>query len=114
MGAGVTIHKTSCKNIKIFDKERFLDAYWAKSGYSRPVIAVVRVTNKVGILSNITKILSKMEINIENFAVNKSEGGGEILMTLSIKDIEILKKIKQKISRVPGVTTLEFKRNINE
>ena len=115
MGMGVTIHKKNCKNIKNFDKDRFLDAYWASSGYSRPVIAVIRVGNKVGILSNITKILSKMNINIENIATNKDENGAaEILMTLSIKDVEILKKIKNKISRVDGVTGLEFKRSVNE
>ncbi len=115
MGVGVTIHKKTCNNIKNLDKDRFLDAYWAKAGYSRPVIAVIRVGNKVGILSNITKILSKMGINIENIATNKdSNGAAEILMTLSIKDVDILKKIKNKLTRIDGVTSLEFKRSINE
>ena len=115
IGMGVTIHKKTCNNIKNFDKDRFLDAYWAKSGYSRPVIAVIRVSNKVGILSNITKVLSKMSINIENIATNKDESGSaEILMTLSIKDVKILKRIKNKISRIEGVLGLDFKRSINE
>jgi len=115
MGVGVTIHKNSCNNIKSFDKDRFLDAYWAKAGYSRPVITVIRVSNKVGILSNITKVLSKMDINIENITANKdSRGATEILMTLSIKDVDILKKIKNKLTRIDGVISLDFKRSINE
>lgn len=115
MGVGVTIHKKSCNNIKNLDKDRFLDTYWAKAGYTRPIIAVIRVTNKIGILSNITKLLSKMDINIENIATNKDvNGAAEILMTLSIKDVDILKKIKHKLTRIDGVTSLEFKRSVNE
>ncbi len=115
MGVGVTIHKKSCNNIKNLDKDRFLDTYWAKAGYTRPIIAVIRVTNKIGILSNITKLLSKMDINIENITTNKDVNGAtEILMTLSIRDVDVLKKIKHKLTRIDGVTSLDFKRSVNE
>jgi GTP pyrophosphokinase len=115
MGVGVTVHKKSCNNIKNFDEDRFLDAYWSKAGYSRPIIVVVNATNKVGLLSNVTKVLSKMDINIENITASKDTSGVvEILMTLSIKDVDILKKIKNKLIKIPGITNIEFKRNINE
>jgi len=56
-----------------------------------------------------------MDINIENITTNKDANGAtEKLMTLSIKDVDILKKIKNKLSKIDGITSLEFKRSVNE
>ncbi len=114
MGQGVTVHKTTCKNILSLDKDRMLEASWAGSKATRPVITQIRTLNKVGILSEITKVLSKMSINIETLATNKDDENSiiEMTMTLSISDVDVLKKIKQKLNNINGVVLVNFRRTI--
>lgn len=112
MGHGVTIHRQNCKNIHSLPRERLIPTSWHSAGAQRPVITSIRVLNKVGVLSDITKSLSKMAINIESMTALKDDmvGTGEILMTLSISDIDILNKLRNHLLKIAGVLQVEFRR----
>ncbi len=68
-GRGVVIHRSDCKNIKRigYDCERLIDVGWDESGKKIPIILKVIVLNKMGVLANVTNIISKRNINTKDF-----------------------------------------------
>ncbi|MBN2694423.1 bifunctional (p)ppGpp synthetase/guanosine-3',5'-bis(diphosphate) 3'-pyrophosphohydrolase [bacterium] len=114
VGFGVTIHKKNCVNVENFDSERIVQAYWQNEGAFRPIIIEIRGSNKVGLLSEITKVISKMELNIESITSSKEVESNtvEMLLTILVSDIDMLKKIKIKLSKIDGILYVDFRRTV--
>lgn len=114
VGFGITIHKIDCLNAPRKDNERAVSAVWNTAGAYRPVMFEIKVLNKIGVLSEITKMLSKMDINIENITTSKDDSVNvtEILMTLSIFNAETLKKIKENFLKINSIISVDYKRSL--
>ncbi len=114
IGVGVTIHKKNCVNVENFDLERVVPAFWQNEGAFRPIIIDIHGSNKVGLLSEITKVISKMELNIESITSSKETESNTvgIMLTILVSDIEMLKKIKAKITKIPGILYVDFRRTV--
>lgn len=108
-GRGIKIHRSDCPNasrLKEMMSYRIIPARWAGKGNSLyPVTLMVVGNDDIGIVNNITSILSK-EKNVLLRSINiKSAEDGLFsgTLTVQIDDTNKLKSIIKKIKNVKGV-----------
>ena len=115
-GRGVSIHRTDCINIinlPEMERVRLIDAEWEGSPDAttgEKYIAEIRiyVTNRNGLLVDITKAMTERNINILslNTRVNK-QGYGTISMSFEISNREELNSMIDKIRGIESVIDIE-------
>ena len=108
-GRGIKIHRSDCPNasrLKEMMSYRIIPTRWAGKGNSLyPVTLMVVGNDDIGIVNNITSILSK-EKNVLLRSINiKSAEDGLFsgTLTVQIDDTNKLKSIIKKIKNVKGV-----------
>jgi len=105
---GVTIHRKNCPNILSEDeKERLVKVSWGKSGFSFPVTILVEAWDRVGLLRDVTALVSDEKINI--VAVSLNEQGDDklsVFVTMEISNIGQLGRLFSKLEGVQGVTNV--------
>jgi len=108
---GVTIHRRDCPNIINEDeKERLIEVTWGKSGVSFPVTIRVEAWDRVGLLRDITAVISDEKINIESTAFDeRSEDKLSIFLTLDVSNIAQLGRLFSKLEGIHGVITVSRK-----
>ncbi|MBO4389765.1 MAG: bifunctional (p)ppGpp synthetase/guanosine-3',5'-bis(diphosphate) 3'-pyrophosphohydrolase [Lachnospiraceae bacterium] len=115
-GRGITIHRTDCINIMSLpenERVRLTPAEWSiesiaqtKGTYSAEIRIFAK--NRVGLLVDITKILSERQIDITSINVRKNkQETATIMMTFDISSKEELRSICDKIRTVEGVYDIE-------
>ena len=111
-GRGVTIHRTDCENIVILstvERARLIEAQWDKpqSAFKDEKYAVeIRVfgTNRVGMLVDISRIMSELELNMTNInARTNKKNEATIDIGFEISSRNELEKIVDKLRQVNGV-----------
>jgi guanosine-3',5'-bis(diphosphate) 3'-pyrophosphohydrolase len=107
---GITIHRKDCPNVLNEDeKERLIKVEWGEGGLSFPVNIKVEVWDRVGLLRDVTALVSDEKINITSVSLSNKEGDAgtlSIFLTIDIKDIGQLWKLFSKIEGVPGVISV--------
>ena len=111
-GRGVTIHRTDCDNIVILpsiERARLIEAQWDKpqSAFKNEKYAVeIRVfgTNRVGMLVDISRIMSELDMNMTNInARTNKKNEATIDIGFEISSRNELEKIIDKLRQVNGV-----------
>jgi GTP pyrophosphokinase len=106
-GRGITIHRKNCPNILNEDeKERLIKVEWGKAGISFPVNITVDAWDRVGLLRDVTTLVSDEKVNITAVSLSDTEskdGTLAILLTLDVNNIGQLGRLFSKIEGVPGV-----------
>ena len=117
-GRGVSIHRTDCVNVinlSEIDRARLIDAEWQKPAnvktnekYTAEIIIYAK--NRIGILGDISKILTEREIDVIsiNSRTNK-QGTATISMSFQIGSVDELNKLISKIRSVESI--LDITRN---
>lgn len=112
-GKGITIHRTDCKNmlnLPEIEKNRLIEAEWNDVGEDRNYHILINIfcDNRKGLLSEITKIFTENNINIESIE-SRTLKNDKFSMTFgfNIKDKEELYNVKKKIMNVQGVNDIE-------
>jgi len=102
---GVTIHRKDCLNILNEDeKERLIQVSWGKTGLSFPVTIRVEAWDRVGLLKDVTSLVSDGKINIAAASLDeKGDDKLSIFMTLDIHNIGQLGRLFSKLEGVSGV-----------
>ncbi|MEE9490771.1 MAG: bifunctional (p)ppGpp synthetase/guanosine-3',5'-bis(diphosphate) 3'-pyrophosphohydrolase [Dehalococcoidia bacterium] len=102
---GVTIHRKDCPNILSEDeKERLVKVTWGKSGLSFPVTIRVEAWDRVGLLRDVTSLVSDEKINIAAASLDdQSDETLSIFLTMDISTIGQLSQLFSKLEGVPGV-----------
>lgn len=108
VNGGIKIHKSTCPNSQELHKRfgyRIVKARWSGKGISQ-YTAVIKVVgnDNIGILNNITSIISKEEkIMIRNINVDSSDGlfSGNII--INVEDTARLEKLIKKLNTIKGV-----------
>ena len=74
-GAGVSVHRHDCVNVKslLTEPERMIDVEWAPSSKSIFLVQIqVEALDRAGLLSDITRVLSENHVNILSASVSTS------------------------------------------
>ncbi|MDD4952399.1 MAG: TGS domain-containing protein, partial [Desulfovibrionaceae bacterium] len=88
-GRGVTIHTTSCANVKKFEPERLLSVTW-EGQEDKPYPARVRIKcrNVKGVLAHICGVLSEENVNIDSGAIHSDvDGTSTIEFTVEVRGL---------------------------
>jgi len=102
---GAMIHKADCKQIKRVAEERKLRAQFASDVKSKLVKIEVAAKNRVGMLHDIAEVLVKMQINIADLSLKRSDKH-EIIheITIEVEGVGQLEKLLGKLERIEGIT----------
>lgn len=108
VNGGIKIHKNSCPNSQELHKRfgyRIVKAQWSGKGVSQYTTILKVVGNdNIGILNNITSIISKEEkIMIRSINVDSSDGLFSGNIVISVEDINRLEKLIKKLNTIKGV-----------
>ncbi|WGD36303.1 bifunctional (p)ppGpp synthetase/guanosine-3',5'-bis(diphosphate) 3'-pyrophosphohydrolase [Lysinibacter sp. HNR] len=74
-GQGVSVHRSSCKNVENLRKEpeRLVEVEWAPTSKSVFLVHIqVEALDRAGLLSDVTRVLSEHHVNILSASVNTS------------------------------------------
>jgi GTP diphosphokinase / guanosine-3',5'-bis(diphosphate) 3'-diphosphatase len=112
-GKGVAVHSRTCPNVVnlMYEAERRIDVEWARSGAnSFHVRLVVHTDDRIGILSQLTHILSADNISIRTFEAHTDPtryDAATIEMTIDVRDKKPLERTIAAMRRVPGVRDIQ-------
>ena len=107
-GGGIKIHRTTCPNAKQL-RERFgyriVRAEWAgKGGSQYPITLRVIGNDDLGIINNITSIISKEEkILLRSISIDSVDGLFNGTLTVMLDDAGRLQQLIRKLKTVKGV-----------
>lgn len=74
-GQGVSVHQTSCHNVKslLKEPERLIEVEWAPSSKSIFMVHIqIEALDRAGLLSDVTRVLSENHVNILSASVSTS------------------------------------------
>lgn len=108
VSGGIKIHRTSCPNAPAL-RDRFayriVPARWAgKGGGKYPITLHVVGQDDLGIVNNITSIISKEEhIMLRSINIDSNDGLFSGILTVMVHDTQVLSALIKKIRNVKGV-----------
>ncbi len=113
-GKGVAVHSVQCKNVQnlMYEHERKIDVQWARSGNDPlPVKVIVYTDDRVGILNQLTSILSSESTNIRTLEArgdhSRNDESAIVDITMDVRDKKQLERVITAFRRVPGVRDIE-------
>lgn len=112
-GSGVTIHNVDCKTLKSLSllPQRIVDVCWKEETYSEdtyPVKLKAVLENKSGSLAEISNILAKNQVNIENIRItNRTTDFFELMIIIEIQDSKHLKEVLSSLRISDSVIEIE-------
>ncbi len=104
-GKGVAIHRKSCLNILKMSPERLIDVRWSEElNDSYPVTIRIRSADRVGLLADVTSVITRNKANIISGHTETGEYGiVSSYFTLSVTSTEQLGTIIKEIKKVKKV-----------
>ncbi len=104
----IKIHRVNCKNAQnmiLNHPDRIVTVEWSRQKDIQFVTGLRLVgEDRVGILSDITTIISKtMKTNIRSITVDTEDGIFEGIIVLYVQDIEHLKRLMHRLRQVEGI-----------
>jgi GTP pyrophosphokinase len=105
-GQGITVHNLSCKSLNSKEPERLIVAKWNQSKEFKYYATIkVVVEDRVGMLHDITQVISDANINLSNISVepNTKPNIVNIAFTINIDTFDHLSDLINKLSLLPGV-----------
>jgi GTP diphosphokinase / guanosine-3',5'-bis(diphosphate) 3'-diphosphatase len=107
-GYGVTVHRKNCVNAVNMDKERTIPVYWGnekKDTY--PVKIKVIGYDRIGLLEELASACSKNKVNIISVKTKNLENKmADILLTISVENLEQLNKVLSALKNVNSVDSI--------
>ncbi|RLF42973.1 MAG: (p)ppGpp synthetase [Thermoplasmata archaeon] len=101
---GITIHRKDCPNVLSEDeKERFIDVRWEEEKSLYPVDIKIEAWDRVGLLRDITSVISSEGVNIVD--VDMEEKGGVVFLrfSLEVPDLKGFTRLIRRIEDIKGV-----------
>ena len=101
---GVTIHRRSCPNIQNEDEpERLVPVSWGETEVKYPVRIQVKSMDRVGLLRDVTSVVSGENVNIASCVSEEYDNVSIITLTLHVSGINQLSRLFFKLESVKGV-----------
>ncbi len=110
--SGITIHRMNCPNAQQLLSRygyRVVRARWSAPGKDAffPVTLQITGLDDLGIVSNITEVISKdLQVNMRSISIDSHDGLFEGSMTLFVKDTQHLDALIRKLKKVKGVMNI--------
>jgi len=113
-GRGVIVHRADCPdlaNLRREREERIIDVAWGSNAAAYAADITVSTYNKSGVLSEITTLLGRENINIHSLNTHETHDPCYAVMdiTLEIKDAEQLGDILEKLAQLSSVRNAQRK-----
>ncbi len=115
MGRGVSIHRDDCasfRRLRTTHPERVLAVEWGKQGERAfPIDVTVRAFDRRGLVRDISAVLADSKINIQamNVSTDEREGMAEVVLRISVRDIEELSRVLGRIQGLSNVMSARRK-----
>ena len=104
---GVTVHRRTCPNILHEDEpERLVPVSWGKTEVKYPVRIQVRAMDRVGLLRDVTFVVSGENVNIASCVSEEYDGVSIITLTLHVSGIDQLSRLFFKLEAISAVMTV--------
>ena len=105
---GVTVHRKDCPNIANEDeKERLVKVEWGQTGQYYPVSIKIEAEDRVGLLRDMTALVSDEKVNIASVSsIEHEDGITSLFLTLQITNIKQLSRLLTKLEKVIGVLSV--------
>ena len=104
---GVTVHRRNCPNIINEDEpERLVAVSWGKTEVKYPVRIQVRSMDRVGLLRDVTSLVSGENVNIASCVSEEYDDTSIITLTVHVSGIDQLSRLFFKLESVNGVTSV--------
>jgi GTP pyrophosphokinase len=115
MGDEIKIHRTNCGNYQQLASKygsRTVNARWAnsqlKAATSFPVGLKITGIDGLGIVSNITNIISKeLKVNMESLSIQAKAGAFEGFIILQVFDTSHLEKLMSQLKQITGIELVQ-------
>ncbi len=109
---GIKVHKKDCPNAISLQSNyayRIMSAKWIDSTKQEfKAIIKIRGTDHVGLVNEITEIISKnMNVNIHGLNISGHDGIFEGSITVSVKNKSQLQKLSDSIKKIEGINSVE-------
>ncbi len=101
----ITVHYHKCHNIiNKKEKRRILPVSWRNAVAPQPTTVEVLARDRIGLVKDVTTVLSKLRINITNLnASEPSRGIALSLITMEVISVNQLNEIQKKLKEIKGV-----------
>ncbi len=115
LGRGVSIHRDGCANFRRLQTahpERVIAVEWGKQGERAfPIDVSVRAFDRRGLVRDISAVLADSKINIQamNVVTDEREGMAEIVLRITVRDIEELSRVLGRIQGLLNVVSARRK-----
>jgi GTP pyrophosphokinase len=113
-GRGMTLHRSDCVNIRNMNEDelvRVMSAEWNVPETMAPAIyhvgLLVRCENRKGLLNDIWKVITDMNITADHFNVRKVNDGAVFDIEVEVANAAHLEKLCKKISQVRSVNDVQ-------
>lgn len=113
-GYGVSVHKRNCTNVpkdieSFQDPKRWIPVRWADKVKEKFATTLeIVASDRTGLLADITLQLSSMHIFIHSLNSRHTDDNHAIVYaTITINDIEHLKNITSRLSKIKGITSIK-------
>src|SRR5258708_3703884 len=105
---GVTVHRADCLNIlNEEERERVVEVEWGTAGRLYPVDIKIQAWDRVGLLRNITNIVTEEKVNMVGVrTIETGDGSVDVLTTLETTGIEQLSRLLSRIEIIRGVVSV--------
>jgi len=100
----ITVHHHKCPNIVSKNNKRILPVSWKNAVALQPTTLEILARDRIGLINDLTTILSKSRINISNLnATEPNQGVALTLLTIEVADIKQLNDIEKKLKEIRDV-----------
>ena len=111
-GKGVALHTMSCPNVAYYrqhEPERLVEINWTEADGDRyPTDIRIRALDRVGVLNNITAVLSELKSNISGARIKQlPDKTANIEMTVEVPDVQLLNTILMRVGGLSDVLKIE-------
>jgi len=113
ISSGISIHRTNCPNAQQMLSRygyRVVKARWSSNdkGAFFPVTLLITGMDDLGIVSNISDVISKdLQVNMRSISIDSNDGMFEGSITLLVKDTQHLEALVRKLKKVKGVSNIK-------
>jgi RelA/SpoT family (p)ppGpp synthetase len=114
-GKGIVVHRSSCKSIKhTKPNEDNIELRWSENvdnNFSASII--IEVENERGVLAQVSSVIAQNNHNIEsvNYTDSHDTGHNTMLIVVSVKNTNQVKKLIDRIKKIKNVYKAERKRS---